>query len=136
MITQTNRQKYLHDYHHNRYISKRQEINNQCKLYKRIYRATIHGKYLTYVHSNNQRKISFTLSKIDFALIISTPCYYCGDLQENFNGIDRINPNIGYTLKNSVSCCTMCNYMKNHFKLESFIERCKKITEKQLIKGD
>ena len=39
----------------------------------------------------------------------------------NINGIDRINNNIGYTLENSVSCCSECNFMKNDMNFWNWI---------------
>ncbi len=37
-----------------------------------------------------------------------------------YNGIDRIDNAEGYTEKNSVSCCTRCNYMKSDMTVKEF----------------
>ena len=53
------------------------------------------------------------------------PCSYCGRLCDPsidyYNGIDRIDNNIGYTIDNSVSCCKYCNFAKNDFLLDEFL---------------
>jgi len=73
----------------------------------------------------------FNLTINEFAGIISQPCYYCGELQENFNGIDRINNNKDYILDNCVPCCNICNKMKMIATETQFINKCKQIMEKQ-----
>ena len=52
-------------------------------------------------------------------------CFYCNESdQRGYCGIDRINPNEGYTTQNSVSCCSVCNYMKNDMNHILFISHC------------
>ena len=118
---------------------KNQNRKNNPKYQKRMKEycknrsQSIHGKYLAYIHAAKHRNRSFALSKIDFALLVSSPCYYCGELQENFNGVDRVNNDKGYTLDNCVSCCEMCNRMKLTKSKEEFIMKCKQIIEKQEV---
>jgi hypothetical protein len=45
----------------------------------------------------------------------------------NANTVDRIDSEIGYTLKNCVPCCLMCNMMKNKYSLAAFVDRVTKI---------
>lgn len=79
---------------------------------------------------------------IDSALcLLKGDCYYCGAQPSNerrlhkrdepsfFNGIDRKNPAIGYTLDNCVTCCTRCNYMKGSMTAEEFIEVVNQISK-------
>ena len=52
-------------------------------------------------------------------------CYLCGK-ESNYkhsNGIDRINNDIGYTEDNIACCCAECNYMKNNYQYDDFIEK-------------
>lgn len=91
-----------------------------------------------------KRKLSFELSKDEFRYLVSQPCTYCGlppsrELKTHRNqempgrangilytGIDRVDSNIGYTSKNSVSCCFICNRAKNNMTMdewESWLER-------------
>lgn len=38
------------------------------------------------------------------------------------NGIDRINPNKGYSSDNCVSCCSKCNYAKHEMTIDEYKE--------------
>ena len=105
---------------------------NKDKIRKQ--NRTIGSLYSKYNCECKRRKcIEFELSKTEFALLISSPCYYCGELQEHFNGIDRVDNAKGYTTENSVSCCEWCNRMKLTFTKEQFINKCKQIAEKQKV---
>ena len=79
------------------------------------------------------RKLSFSLSFDEFFALISRPCHYCGaapvqlatpkrrDKREaGYNGIDRVDSNVGYTIENSVPCCKVCNIAKREMPLSSF----------------
>ena len=66
------------------------------------------------------KNLEFSLSFDDFIRITSSNCFYCGNPPSNltklnskrnpsiyvYNGIDRKNNSIGYTLNNSLSCCS------------------------------
>ena len=106
--------------------------NSPERLKKRSeWTSSIEGKF-SFLRGRAKRKnFEFTLTKIDFAHLISTPCVYCGELQENFNGVDRINSNKGYTKDNCVSCCKLCNYMKNKYSEEIFKKHVDKIYKYQ-----
>jgi hypothetical protein len=42
------------------------------------------------------------------------PCYYCGGvLPEKGRGLDRKNNAEGYTLRNVLPCCTVCNTLRS-----------------------
>ena len=97
----------------------------------RKYDKSIKGLYNGYKHSATRRSRMFSLTINEFAGIISQPCYYCGELQENFNGIDRINNSKDYILDNCVPCCNICNKMKMIATETQFINKCKQIMEKQ-----
>jgi len=95
------------------------------------YYKSIRGKYLKYKRDARMRDLKFSLKEGEFAAIISQPCYYCGELQENFNGVDRVNNKKGYIKENCVPCCKICNIMKHAQTKEEFIMKCEKIVEKQ-----
>ena len=60
------------------------------------------------------RGLLFTLSESDFENLIIQPCYYCGfQSASRLNGIDRVDNNKGYIITNCISCCKMCNVIKN-----------------------
>jgi vacuolar-type H+-ATPase subunit E/Vma4 len=58
-------------------------------------------------------------------------CVYCGEKTVDGvsrNGIDRMNNSIGYTVDNSVPCCSMCNLMKVCLDSLTFVVRCEQIS--------
>lgn len=65
----------------------------------------------------------------------SKPCYYCGELRE-YNGIDRIDSNIGYEDNNIVPCCEICNKMKSNYDLVFWLNHINKITTYMRNKND
>lgn len=99
--------------------------------------------YEQYQSSAKTRNIDFNLSKEEHLKIIKQNCYYCGSEPElkqphrgkgkyvgvpvPYNGIDRIDSNVGYEIDNCVSCCTKCNYMKSDMDVSQFREHILKI---------
>ena len=90
--------------------------------------------YNVYKHNALKRGLKFDLSKAKFYLLTKSNCFYCGSSpsrvhnhQDNgyvyhytYNGIDRLDNNIGYSDKNCVSCCFQCNKAKWTLSLEDF----------------
>src|SRR6185503_18645433 len=61
-----------------------------------------------------RREVEWHLSKEEFLSILEKPCIYCnGPLPDTGLGIDRMSDGEGYTLKNSVPCCSVCNFIKH-----------------------
>ena len=73
-------------------------------------------------------KIKWTLTDDMCKTMFQTECFYCGQ-SDILNGIDRIDSSKGYTEENTVSCCSMCNYMKGPTELIEFIKHVCKILE-------
>ncbi len=88
--------------------------------------------------------IEFTLTDGEFFNICSQNCYYCDappehkshgyttklDLGKFYaNGIDRIDPVIGYVIYNCVPCCKICNFMKTNKNLEIFVNKVFQIAD-------
>jgi hypothetical protein len=80
------------------------------------------------------RALTLSLDEID--VIIHQPCYYCGGIDTRqlsrgrtgrFNSVDRLDSNGDYSPSNVVSCCAMCNIMKNRFTPEEFVAQCQAI---------
>lgn len=82
----------------------------------------------------------FSLTREQFQKLITGNCVYCGSrpssivrargkYQKDFyyNGIDRIDNDVGYTLENSASCCSTCNLMKRGWSVDAFLEHIRKI---------
>lgn len=91
-----------------------------------------------YKKNAERRDLKFSLSILEFEYLIFANCYYCKappslskfissqknrrDKELIYNGIDRIDSNIGYTIKNCVSCCYICNRAKSDLSLAEFKE--------------
>lgn len=91
-------------------------------------RYTPKVKYSEYKKAAERKNRVFDFSFEEFVSIFwMKDCFYCGDPVSSV-GIDRLDNDIGYTKENSVSCCSMCNWMKRTFPKEVFINQCKKIT--------
>ncbi len=77
------------------------------------------------------RNLQWSISNKKFLNLIQSNCYYCGDIGGNllnvrnkykmyYNGIDRVNNDIGYHENNVVSCCRICNRAKDIMSQEEF----------------
>ena len=45
------------------------------------------------------------------------------------NGLDRVDSSIGYIESNLQTCCGNCNYMKNNYPLDVFLNKCESISK-------
>lgn len=64
------------------------------------------------------RGIKIKLSKTRyFALLNDTMgCTYCGgSLEGTGTALDRIDPNKGYSIKNVLPCCSLCNNLRGNY---------------------
>jgi uncharacterized protein (DUF1499 family) len=74
------------------------------------------------------RNIWFELNMEEFKSIVAQPCFYCNTFNINESlGIDRIYSDLGYCIQNCVSCCSVCNMMKNDMDPLDFINHIEKI---------
>jgi hypothetical protein len=81
------------------------------------------GRYIDYVYRAVKENIDFKLSYDEFNVLTHKNCDYCGIIQDiGHNGIDRVDPKIGYTKENCVSCCKICNFMKGNKNVYSFLK--------------
>lgn len=101
--------------------------------------------YKTYITGAKNRNHIFDLDFELFNQLISKNCYYCNEAPKEasdhiiikrgntrepkicYNGIDRLDSCKGYTIDNVVSCCSVCNYMKNRLSQENFLNQINKI---------
>lgn len=78
--------------------------------------------FLEYISTCRRKNIFFELTAEEFNKLIVKNCAYCGREPSNtnmrcgikYNGLDRIDNNKGYTLKNVVPCCSLCNRIKSN----------------------
>lgn len=87
----------------------------------------------------------FNLSLQQFIEISKRNCYYCGasptptnghrswSKQINTNGLDRVDPSMGYLLSNVVPCCKDCNIAKLDKTEKDFILWLKRVAKHQGI---
>lgn len=79
-----------------------------------------------YTKSAIKRDIAFELSLEELKTLALDKCYYCDYIKDNeINGIDRINNDLGYIKDNCVTCCKICNRMKIYFHPLFFIQMCR-----------
>ena len=102
---------------------------------QREWGITITGKFAKYCYQAKRRKIGWELTKEQFAKLIYQRCHYCGVSQKDGVGIDRRDSSIGYTYKNSLPCCSQCNYMKMAYPYDSFIQKVKDIYNNLNLEG-
>jgi hypothetical protein len=99
--------------------------------------------YNDYVARALKRGREFSLSAEEFNIFMDGDCYYCGISGGNlykikycdkvislkYNGIDRVDNDIGYVYSNCVSCCDRCNKAKFTGSTEEFIEWLKRASD-------
>jgi hypothetical protein len=96
--------------------------------------------FIRYKKAAAERNLEFTLTREEFRLLTKGNCYYCGiaPCQEFrrtkrsngsyiYSGVDRLNNVLGYSIKNCVSSCSQCNFLKGKFQSEEFLTQIKKI---------
>lgn len=97
--------------------------------------------YRQYKYSAKARKLEFKLTMKECERLFKSNCYYCNANPSNikdcsinstngtytYNGIDRVNNDLGYALNNVVSCCIMCNRMKRTYSKSDFLQHIKYI---------
>jgi len=85
-----------------------------------------------YAKPSVQTPVAFKeLTPEQFKALILRDCFYCGvePLQTIkfpyetlfYNGIDRVDSNLGYVPENCVPCCKFCNYAKHNRSKEDFL---------------
>ena len=84
-----------------------------------------HSAFTDYVYRCKQKNRVIEISCDDFSQLQSEPCYLCGKCTTHLhkNGIDRFDSGVGYVLKNCRPCCGECNYMKNDFDFQQFMDK-------------
>lgn len=107
--------------------------------------ASRNNAYNVFLRNARKRDLENTLSYEDWFSLTQQPCNYCGAYKSNcnrmprvvfkrnacfyYNGIDRVDNELGYTLENSVACCKNCNFAKHSIGAETFLRLVKNIYE-------
>lgn len=101
--------------------------------------AAFNELFRNYKRSAKARNKPFELTEEQFKALTKQNCHYCGSepikkYKEGrftsdyvYNGIDRVDNSLGYTVDNSVACCGDCNFMKHMATKEEFLSHVNKI---------
>ncbi len=97
--------------------------------------------YLGYKRDAKKRDLKWALSREFFLALTQRNCHYCGvaPFRERthsgeifvYNGVDRVNSAKGYTKRNVVPCCLICNRAKSDSPVEVFLVWAKRIFQHQ-----
>ena len=90
----------------------------------------LYSKYKSRAKKSN---LEFSITIEEFSSLIKRDCIYCGAKPQNeckkrykdandieYNGVDRINNNKGYTSDNSAPCCAQCNKSKSNLDISKW----------------
>jgi len=91
-------------------------------------------KYLYAQHKSNCKYINKlnNISIEDYGKLVFSNCHYCNSNPSNlvknkkyggpffYNGLDRINSDLDYSIENCVTCCIKCNRAKNNMTYDEF----------------
>lgn len=112
---------------------------NVSKLLKPDNYSAKYRLFKKYEKEANKRNYSFELDLEGFIHLTSQNCHYCGQEPNKtikgrqsrseyiYNGIDRLNNNLGYFIENCVPSCTQCNIAKRTLSKEDFLGWIKKV---------
>jgi hypothetical protein len=100
----------------------------KAKATDKRHKKSIKGKLSEYRRNAKKRGLEFTVTDIEFARLIMSPCKHCGGPG---GGIDRIDSNKGYIPGNCQPCCATCNYMKQALPDTEFYAKMMQILRNQ-----
>ena len=103
--------------------------------------SSLNALYNSYYQRAKKKSIEFNITKEDFKNLTNLKCTYChidpykdaGRLNKSlsstylYNGLDRVDNKIGYTIENVVPCCEICNKAKRDLDLQSFLNWIERI---------
>jgi len=85
------------------------------------------------------RGICWELTDNEVRALVGRDCEYCGSPPSQvlkvksraddlvYNGIDRVNNQLGYTFDNCVTCCKTCNFAKRDMTLDEFVSWVRRV---------
>ncbi len=118
-----------------------------CGCFKRKHPKGLSARRMVFVEYRTKckrKKWEFDLTEEEFNELIIKDCFYCGSGPSNisnknsiygsfeYNGIDRINNDKGYTKQNIVTSCKNCNLAKRKLSTKEFFNMIKMIYERHL----
>lgn len=107
--------------------------------------SSFNDLYSSYRNRSKIKNRYFNLSKDEFSVLTKGKCYYYNKEPAQikkkqskltfighdyiYNGIDRVDSSLGYSLDNCVPCCGVCNKMKLSMSHDEFIGHMRLILE-------
>lgn len=91
-----------------------------------------HSLFASYRKIAQNKGLEFSLTEEEFIFFTSQRCGYCFALPSNvkktqydngtytYNGLDRIDNSLGYSMTNIIPCCKRCNVAKSDRSLIDF----------------
>lgn len=117
--------------------------NREVALAKLLY-GKMKARHVQKLEDTEDTIISFE----EFLEMIKLPCVYCGESNSSFvtdrrdgktalwyNGLDRLDSNIGYRKENVVPSCARCNIAKGELTPEQFRMHLQRIHDFQIEKS-
>ena len=108
-------------------VLKRKATSKANKLKHQYHKQPKH-RYATYKRGAESRGYAFELTIKEFNNLWNKPCSYCNTPILDI-GIDRKDNSVGYTVDNTIACCTTCNFMKGKLTHNEFISKCIEIVK-------
>ena len=121
---------------------------NQFGLYLDREVAMLKVQYSHLRKRNHKKGFKDIISFDEFVRLSKSPCKYCGishsrEIEDRLcesknkqklsdevlliNGIDRVDPDYGYTFDNVAPCCSKCNFAKHSMQEIEFFEWVQKV---------
>lgn len=104
-----------------------------CKKRKGKGESSMLEVFANYKRNAKLRRYEFSIDLDYFKKITQENCHYCNTCPSNtfnrgystggftYNGIDRVNNELGYTKDNIVPCCKICNIAKRNMSKNEFL---------------
>lgn len=116
-------------------------VNQSRALYHELAdgESTINAKWKAYTKRAEEKQLRFELTREEFVALLKGNCFYCDEPPKavsgrkttlQINGIDRVDNNDGYTVRNSVSCCKRCNFAKADQDITDFANWVRRLGER------
>jgi hypothetical protein len=123
-----------------------------CRNCHQMFRgqAGLNHLFLHYSADAGYRNLDFILTIEEFKNLTSSSCFYCGVEPFNvhecnkyakvrisewgnylYNGVDRLDSNLGYINNNCVPCCVICNRAKSNMPIKDFILDLQRVVQYQ-----
>lgn len=128
------------------HLNKIKDAGCNCQIRSAPGNAGFTQLWNSYKRGAKIRGYVFKLTKDEFAELTKGTCAYCGtppsqtsyachnsskeamaNSAYNYNGVDRVDNNVGYTRANCVPCCSVCNYIKSQASTEDLFAHLEKM---------